>query len=178
MIANESNVANVADPLGGSWYLEDLTDRLEAEAEAIFAHLDDIGGGSMLEGAFAGIDDNWFQRRIADSAYELERAFNEGRRTIVGVNAHTEGNDDDQIELLKITHEDEARQLKRLEEVRQQRDDAAVAAALATVRADAADPEVNLMPALVDAASAYATLGEVMSTLGEVFGRHVEVPTI
>ncbi|WP_117000905.1 acyl-CoA mutase large subunit family protein [Desertimonas flava] len=178
VIAHETNVANVADPLGGSWYLEDLTDRLEAEAEEIFAHLDEIGGGSMLEGAFAGIDDNWFQRRIADSAYELERAFNEGRRTIVGVSGYTEGNDEDQIELLKITNEDEARQLKRLDEVRRQRDDSAVAAALAKVRADAADPEVNLMPALIDAVNSYATLGEVMATLGEVFGRHVEVPTI
>src|SRR5690606_16852420 len=94
VIAHETNVAHVADPLGGSWFVEELTDRLEAEAEEIFAHLDDIGHGSMLEGAFAGIEDNWFQRRIADSAYELERALNDDRRTIVGVNAFTDGNDE------------------------------------------------------------------------------------
>jgi len=178
VIANETNVANVADPLGGSWYVEELTDRLEAEAEAIFAHLDELGAGSMLEGAYRGIDDNWFQGRIADSAYELERAQNDGRRTVVGVNAFTEGNEDAELELLKITNEDEARQLKRLGELRHDRDSDAVAAALARVRTEAADPEVNLMPALIDAVSTYATLGEVMSTLAEVFGRHVEVPTI
>src|SRR5690606_874595 len=113
-----------------------------------------------------------------DSAYELERALNDDRRTIVGVNAFTDGNDEDEIELLKITHEDEARQLKRLHEMRQDRDDDAVAAALARLRADAADPEVNLMPTLIEASRAYATLGEMMGALGEVFGRHVEVPTI
>jgi methylmalonyl-CoA mutase N-terminal domain/subunit len=178
VIANETNVANVADPLGGSWYVEALTDEMEAEAEAIFAHLDDIGGGSMLEGAYAGIDDNWFQRRIADSAYELERAQNDGRRIIVGVNDFTEGNDEDALDLLKITNEDEARQLKRLAEVRESRDGDAVDAALARLRVEAADPEVNLMPALIDAVSTYASLGEVMETLAAVFGRHVEVPTI
>ncbi|MGZ4770283.1 MAG: methylmalonyl-CoA mutase family protein, partial [Ilumatobacteraceae bacterium] len=80
--------------------------------------------------------------------------------------------------LLQITNEDEARQLKRLDEVRQSRDQTAVDAALRRVEADAADPETNLMPALIDAVSVYATLGEVMASLGTVFGRHVEVPTI
>ena len=105
----------------------------------------------MLEGCIQGIEDNWFQGRIADSAYELERAFNEGRRTIVGVNRFTEGNEDSAIEILQITNEDEARQLKRLEQVREQRDQAAVDAALERLRTDAADPEVNLMPTLIDA---------------------------
>ena len=80
--------------------------------------------------------------------------------------------------LLRITNEDEARQLKRLDEVRHQRDQATVDAALDRLRTEAADPEINLMPALIDASSAYATLGELMATMGEVFGRHVEVPTI
>ena len=84
----------------------------------------------MLEGCIRGIEDNWFQGRIADSAYELERAQNEGRRIVVGVNAFTEGNDEDQIELLQITNEDEARQLKRLELIRHVRNGDAVAAAL------------------------------------------------
>jgi methylmalonyl-CoA mutase N-terminal domain/subunit len=178
VIAHETNVAHVADPLGGSWYLEALTDELEAQAEAIFAHLDELGEGSMLEGGLRGIEDNWFQRRIGDSAYELEKAFNDGRRTIVGVSGYTEGNDEDQIELLQITNEDEARQLKRLDEVRHARSSDAVAAALAKVRADAADPEVNLMPTLIDAVGSYASVGEIMAAMADVFGRHTEVPTI
>ncbi len=178
IIANETNVAHVADPLGGSWYVEQLTDTMEALAEEMFAHIDSLGEGSMLEGCIRGIEDNWFQGRIADSAYELERAINSGRRTVVGVSAYTEGNDSDALELLQITHEDEARQLKRLEQVRHDRDDAAVAATLDALRAAAADPEVNLMPALIESVSAYATLGEVMGALADVFGRHVEVPTI
>ncbi len=178
VIAHETNVAHVADPLGGSWYVEELTDEMERRAEELFAHIDELGNGSMLEGAITGIEDNWFQGRIADSAYEQERLFNQGRRTIVGVNAFTEGNDEEQMSLLQITNEDEARQLKRLDQVREHRDQATVDAALARVSAEAADPEINLMPALIDAVSAYATLGEVMATLGEVFGRHVEVPTI
>ncbi|MGH9271865.1 MAG: acyl-CoA mutase large subunit family protein, partial [Ilumatobacteraceae bacterium] len=178
VIANETNVAHVADPLGGSWFVEDLTDEMERQAEELFAHLDEIGGGSMLEGCIRGIEDNWFQGKIADSAYELERAFNEGRRTIVGVNGFTEGNDDRSLELLQISNEDEARQRKRLDQVRHDRSGEAVDAALARLRADAADAAVNLMPALIDAVKAYATLGEVMHALGQVFGHHTEVPTI
>jgi methylmalonyl-CoA mutase N-terminal domain/subunit len=178
VIAHESNVAHVADPLGGSWYVEQLTDEVERQAEELFAHLDELGGGSMLEGVIAGIDENWFQGRIADSAYELERKLNSGRRIVVGVNRFTEGNDEDQPEILQITHEDETRQRKRLDAVRHERDHATVDAALARVAADAADPEVNLMPTLIDAVATYASLGEIMSTLATVFGRHIETPTI
>jgi methylmalonyl-CoA mutase, N-terminal domain len=178
VIAHETNVAHVADPLGGSWFVEELTDVMERQAEEIFAHLDELGGGSMLEGCIAGIEENYFQGRIADSAYDLEKAFNEGRRTIVGVNRFTDGNDDEQIPVLQITNEDEARQLKRLEKIRQERDTATVDAALAELRAEAADPEINLMPTLIEAVGAYATLGEVMGAMGDVFGRHVEVPVI
>ena len=121
VIANETNVAHVADPLGGSYFVEALTDEMEREAEALFAELDRLGDGSMLEGAIRGVEENWFQTKIADSAYELERRLNRGRRITVGVNAYTEGNDEDQIELLKITHEDEQRQRKRLAEVRADR---------------------------------------------------------
>ena len=178
VIAHETNVAHVADPLGGSWYVEQLTDEIERQAEELFAYLDSLGGGSMLEGAIKGIEDNWFQGKIADSAYDLERRFNTGRRIVVGVNAFTEGSEDAQIPLLQITNEDETRQLKRLEQVRESRDQTAVDAALRRVETEAADPEINLMPALIDAVSVYATLGEVMASLGTVFGRHVEVPTI
>jgi methylmalonyl-CoA mutase N-terminal domain/subunit len=178
VIGFETNVANVADPLGGSYFVEALTDEVEREAEEIFAHLDELGAGSMLEGVIRGIEENWFQGRIADSAYDLERRLNQGRRVVVGVNRFTEGNDEDPIPTLQITHEDEARQIKRLNTVRQHRDQGSVDAALARLAADAADPEVNLMPGLIDAVTTYATLGEVMATLAGVFGRHTEVPTI
>jgi methylmalonyl-CoA mutase N-terminal domain/subunit len=178
VIANETNVAHVADPLGGSWYVESLTDEVERQAEELFAQILEFGDGSMLEGVIKAIDDNWFQGRIADSAFELERRFNHGERIVVGVNAFTDGNDEDQMPLLRITGEDEARQRKRLAEVRSDRNGAAVDAALARVRAEAADPEINLMPALIDAVNVYATLGELMAAMGDVFGRHVEVPTI
>jgi methylmalonyl-CoA mutase N-terminal domain/subunit len=178
VIALETNVAHVADPLGGSWFVEQLTDEVERQAEELFAHLDALGGGSMLDGVIAGIEENWFQGRIADSAYELERKFNSGDRLIVGVNRFTEGNDEDSIPILQITNEDEARQLKRLDTVRHDRDQAAVDAVLAKLAAEAADPEVNLMPTLVEASNAYVSLGEMMNTMAGVFGRHVEVPTI
>ena len=178
VIAHETNVAHVADPLGGSHYVEALTDEMERRAEKLFAELDEMGDGSMLEGAIRGIEENWFQGKIADSAFELERKLNSGERITVGVNGFTDGNDDDQLELLKITNEDEQRQRKRLDVVRQDRDSDAVAAALDRVRTEAADPEVNLMPALIDAVKTYATLGEIMHALEDEFGRHVEVPTI
>ena len=178
VIAHETNVANVADPLGGSWYVESLTDEVERQAEELFAHILELGHGSMLDGVVQGIDDNWFQGRIADSAFELERRFNAGERIVVGVNGFTDGNEDDQLPLLRITGEDEARQRKRLAEVRADRDSAAVEASLQRVRTEAADPEINLMPALIDAVRVYATLGELMGAMGDVFGRHVEVPTI
>jgi methylmalonyl-CoA mutase N-terminal domain/subunit len=178
VIAYETNVAHVADPLGGSWFVEELTDEMERQAEAIFAQLDEFGHGSILEGCIKGIEDNWFQGCIADSAYDLERKLNNGQKIVVGVNRFTEGNDDDEMELLEITNEDEARQLKRLDTVRHDRNQAAVDEVLARLAVEAADPEINLMPTLIDAANAYATLGEVMGTMANVFGRHVEVPTI
>lgn len=177
VIAHETNVANVADPLGGSHYVEALTDEMERQAEEIFATLDDFGKGSILEGCIEGIDENWFQGRIADSAYELERKFNTGERIIVGVSDFTDGNDD-RLDILQITNEDEQRQRKRLDTVRQDRDSDAVAVVLAKLATEAADPEVNLMPTLIEASNTYATLGEMMSTMAGVFGRHVEVPTI
>jgi methylmalonyl-CoA mutase N-terminal domain/subunit len=178
VIAHETNVAKVADPLGGSYFVEELTDEMERRAEEIFATLDEFGDGSLLEGVIKGIDENWFQGRIADSAYELERAFNAGERVIVGVSNFTEGNEHDDLDILRISNEDEARQRKRLEAVRHDRDQDAVDRALAKLAADAADPEVNLMPTLIEAAQAYATLGEIMNSMAGVFGRHTEVPVI
>jgi methylmalonyl-CoA mutase, N-terminal domain len=178
VIAYETGVTNVVDPLGGSWFVEGLTDELEAQAEGIFSTLGERGDGSILEGVFAGIDDGWFQGEIADAAYQFERKLNQGRRVLVGANAFTEAGDDEPLDLLRITDEHEQSQIKRLGAVKADRDDQAVRDALAVVRADAAQAEVNLMPALLDAVSVYATEGEIMGTLAEVFGRHVEVPVI
>ncbi|MCL4291973.1 MAG: methylmalonyl-CoA mutase [Acidimicrobiia bacterium] len=174
VIAHETGVANVADPLGGSWFVETLTGEMERRAEEVFAHLDRLGDGSMLEGVLAGIEENWFQAEIAQSAYELERKLSDGRHLKVGVNAHTEGNEDDPPETLAIGPEYEDKQLARLAQVRADRSSAGVEAVLVRVRADAADPAVNLMPVILDAVRAYATVGEIMDALASVFGRHRE----
>ena len=178
VIANETNVTAVADPLGGSWYVEELTNEMERRAEEIFADIEAFGNGSMLDGCINGIEENWFQSRIADSAYDLERKFNSGERIIVGVSQFLEGNDEDEIDLLRITNEDEQKQRRRLEAVRTSRNAAAVAESLAVLETEAADPEINLMPALINASNAQATVGEMMKSMGTVFGRHIEVPTI
>ena len=177
VIAHETGVTNVADPLGGSWYVEALTDEMERQALEIFAHLDDLGGGSMLEGVYAGIDNGWFQSEIAESAYRFERAVTNGTRIVVGVNAFTDG-DDGPPELLRIEAEQEQQQVKRLGEVRADRNADAVAAALDAVRVAAADPTVNLVPILIDAVDVLATEGEIMAALGEVFGSYVEAPVL
>jgi methylmalonyl-CoA mutase N-terminal domain/subunit len=178
VIAFETGVANVADPLGGSWFIEELTDELERQAEVMFAHLDELGGGSILDGVETAIEEGWFQSHIADASYELEKRINAGTRVVVGVNRFTEGNGDDPIALLQITHEQEQQQIKRLQSVKADRDDAAVQATLQRVRTEAADPDANLMPALLDAARSYATEGEIMATLADVFGRYVERPVL
>ena len=178
VIAYETNVTNVADPLGGSWFVEELTDEMERRAEELFAEISEMGDGSMLEGCIKGIENNWFQGRIADSAYELERAFNRGERIVVGVNDFLEGNDEDDLTILRITNEDELKQLHRLEEVRRTRDDEGVARAIDALIGAARDPEVNVMPALIDAAKAYVTVGEMMTAMAGVFGRYVEVPSL
>ena len=178
VIANETRVANVADPLGGSWYVEGLTDELERQAEELFARVDGLGGGSMLDGAVRGVEEGWFQSAIADSAYDLERKLNSGRHVIVGVTGFLEGNDEPPPETLRIGPEVEEEQRRRLEKVRNDRDAGAVERALARVRSDAAEPTTNLMPALLDAVRAYATLGEIVQALADVFGRWVEQPRI
>jgi methylmalonyl-CoA mutase N-terminal domain/subunit len=151
---------------------------MATQAEEIFAEILAMGAGSMLDGCIRGIEDNWFQGRIAESAYTLERSFNEGKRIVVGVNDFTEGNDDADLEILRITNEDERTQVARLHEVRRARDESRVLLALETLTTDAEDPEVNLMPALINAAKADVTVGEMMGAMEKVFGRHVEVPTL
>ncbi len=178
IIAHETNVAHVADPLGGSYYVEALTDEVERQALDLLGQIDQMGSGSMLEGCVAAVEANWFQRRIAESSYRLERLLNDGQRVVVGVNGFLEGNDDADLELLRITNDDEKRQVERLHDVRERRDADAVRRARARLATEAADPEINLMEALVEAAHARVTVGEVMATLADVFGRYVEQPVL
>ncbi|MGH9014727.1 MAG: acyl-CoA mutase large subunit family protein [Acidimicrobiia bacterium] len=178
VIGHETRVANVGDPLGGSHLVEALTDELERRAEQVFSHLEHLGDGSMLEGVLRAVENGWFQREIADSAYELERKLNDGRHLLVGVNTATEGNDEPPPEILHIGPEVEEAQLKRLAQVKADRDGEAVEAALARVRADAADSDVNLMPVLLEAVATQATVGEIVGALADVFGRYREDPVI
>ena len=176
IIAEETGVPNVADPLGGSPYVEWMTDELEREAEAVFARLRDAGNGSMLEGVYAGIEDGWFVGEIADASYRFESAITSGDRKVVGVNTATDGNDG-LPNTLTIGPEVEEFQLKRLATVKERRDGDAVDGALARIRREAADSTVNLLPALIDATKVDCTLGEVNHALGDVFGDYREPAT-
>jgi methylmalonyl-CoA mutase N-terminal domain/subunit len=174
IIAHETGAADVADPLGGSAYVEWMTDEMERQAEEIFAHLDEIGNGSMLEGVYAGIDDGYFVGSIAEAAYRFEREVNAGSRIVVGVNALTEGNEEDGSPILYIDPATEELQRKRLDDVKRARNADAVRESLARIEREAADPTVNLMPALVDAVEAFCTEGEIVHALEDVFGTYTE----
>jgi methylmalonyl-CoA mutase, N-terminal domain len=173
VIAHETGVAHVADPLGGSWLVESLTDDLEAQAEAIFGHIAELGGGSMLDGVVEGIERGWFQSEIADAAYDFQRRVNRHEWIFVGVNDFTDG-DEGPPPTLYIDPGVEQRQLARLQQTKAERDDAAVSPALARVSRDARDPSVNLFPALLEAVAAYATVGEITHALETVFGTWTE----
>ncbi len=173
VIAEETGVVHVADPLGGSWFVESLTDELERRAEEVFAHLLEVGAGSMLDGVLACIDDGWFCAEIADSAYRLQSKIASGQWVQVGVNGYTEG-DHGETPILVIDPAVEPRQLDKLAAVKRSRDDDAVRRCLERLRTEAADPAVNLMPALIEAAKAYVTVGEAMRALESVFGTWFE----
>ena len=173
VIAEESGVVHVADPLGGSWFVEELTDEMERQAEAIFDHLRDAGSGSILEGVLACIDDGWFVAEIADAAYAFQTKIARGEWVQVGVNGYVE-EDGVTPSTLVIDAGVETAQLESLAAVKQARDDDAVRRSLARIAADAADAEVNLMPALIEAARHLVTVGEAMAALESVFGTYVE----
>lgn len=173
IVAHETGAALVADPLGGAPYVEWMTDEMERQAEAIFAHLDDLGNGSILEGVYAGIENGYFVGEIAESAYRFEREVNNGQRIIVGVNEFTDG-DEGSTDLLRIEAETEEYQLKRLADTKQARNDDAVRDTLAAVTATAADSTANLMPPIMDAVKAYATLEEISMAMEAEFGTYVE----
>jgi methylmalonyl-CoA mutase N-terminal domain/subunit len=178
VIAHETRVTNVADPLGGSWYVEALTDEMERRAEELFAQIEELGDGSMLDGAIRGVEEGWYQGQIADAAYELERKLNSGRAAVVGVTGFLEGSDEPPPPILRIGPEVEEEQRRRLDKAKRERDSDAVHAALARIRAEAAEPDVNLMPAIIDAVTVHSTLGEVVDALADVFGRWVETARI
>jgi methylmalonyl-CoA mutase N-terminal domain/subunit len=173
VIAEETGVVHVADPLGGSWFVEELTDELERLAEEIFAHLLEAGSGSVLEGTFACIDDGWFIAEIAESAYQFQAKVTKGEWIQVGVNGYVDG-DDTVPPTLTIDPAVETTQLASLATVKQDRDDDAVRRSLDRIKAEAADPAVNLMPTLIDAAAAQVTIGESMRALESVFGTWYE----
>ena len=174
IVAHETGVTNVADPLGGSPYVEWMTDEMERQAEAIFAHLDDLGNGSILEGTFTGIENGYFVGEIADAAYRFEREVNSGRRIIVGVNEFTDGDNPEDRNLLRIGAETEEYQLKRLNDVKTKRNQEDVNRALSKITKVAADPTQNLMPAIINAVKTYATEEEIANAMEVVFGTYVE----
>jgi methylmalonyl-CoA mutase N-terminal domain/subunit len=178
VIAHETGVANVADPLGGSWFVESITQELERQAEEVFAHLDRLGSGSMLDGVCHGIETGWFQGEIADSAYRFEKKVASGRRVVVGVNRFNESGEYERTPILSIGAEVEDHQRRRLAEVRAGRDAAAVRSTLEVITAAAAHPDVNLLPPILDAVRARASVGEIVAALESVFGRWTEDPVI
>ena len=177
VIAHETGVPAVADPLAGSEFVESLTDDMAASATALLDRIGSLGGGSMLEGVYAGVEKGWFQAEIAHSAYELARRLETGDRVVVGVNRFLEG-DGPPPELLTIDAAVEEHQRKRLADVRANRSSTAVAEALERVDAVARQSDRNLMPALLDAVRAYASEGEIVHTLAGVFGRWMEEPVL
>ena len=169
LIAYETGVANVIDPLGGSWYVESLTDKLEAEAEDYFRKVDEMGG------VISAIEDGYFQREIARSAFEYEKKINEKSRIVVGVNDFIKEDEKIEIPILEIGTDTEENQNASLVRLREERDFQAVAAALANVEASASS-EQNLLPPIIEAAHAGASLGEIVTAMKKVFGEWNETP--
>jgi methylmalonyl-CoA mutase N-terminal domain/subunit len=169
IIAEETGVANTIDPLGGSYFVEALTDKLEQHAYEYFAKIDELGG--MVEAVKRGYP----QREIADAAFQYQREVETGVRGIVGVNSYTEGDDGDTA-LLRIDPALEGKQIERVRAVRERRDGDAAAAALSALERAARDPNENLMPLLLAAGRADVTEGEIVEALQSVFGSYTETP--
>ena len=169
VIAHETGVTSTIDPLGGSYFLEHLTNRLEAEAYDYFERVRALGG------VVPAIKDNFFQREIADAAFRFQREVDRGERVIVGVNRYEEG-EAEEVEILRIDSALEEKQVERLRALRAQREPAAVEGALERLKRDARESGVNLMPAVIAAAKAYVTIGEMCDALREVWGTWRETP--
>ena len=172
ILAEESGVAGTVDPLGGSYFVEDLTRRMEEGALDLIHRIDAMGG------IVAAIEAGFPQREIAEAAYLYQMQIDNGEKTVVGVNKHTiPPEDDHKIPILKIDQAIEADQLTRLRALRQSRDAAAVARALEALRSSAAGSD-NLMPRILDAVKAYATVGEICACMKTVFGEYRETPVL
>ena len=169
IIADETGVASTIDPLGGSYFVEALTDKIEAEAYEYFKKIDELGG------MVAAVKANYPQREIADASYELQQEIDSGRRVVVGVNAYTEG-DEQQTALHRSDPEMERGQVDRLNAVRSGRDSAAVEASLVKLREAAAHEGANLVPLLIDCTRTDASEGEIVQALQDVFGKYTESP--
>lgn len=177
VIAEETGVANVIDPLGGSWYVEWLTDEIERRCEEEFAAiLERSEDGTITSGILRGIEEGYFSSEIADAAFAFQRRLDDGNFRMVGVNSYVD-DDADRLETLRISAEVERVQVQRLTESRSGRDEAALQAALDR-RQVAATSEENLVPLIMDAVRADATVGEVSSTLQVVFGTYQESPRL
>jgi methylmalonyl-CoA mutase, N-terminal domain len=168
VIAHETGVTNTIDPLGGSWYLEDLTNRLEAEAYEYFDRIRALGG------VIPAIKENFFQREIAEASFRYQAEVERRQRIIVGVNRYE--SDEAEVEILRIDPALEQKQIERVRGVRARRDSAAAEAALVALREGAARDDVNLMPLMIEAARAYVTMGEMCDALREVWGVWRETP--
>ena len=175
VIAEETGVLNVADPLGGSWYVEALTDELERQAEEIFAHITDMGtDGTITSGILRGIEDGWFTGEIAEAAFVYQRALEKGDKKVVGVNTLTGSVDaHDKLDILRVSHQVELDQKAELTARRQGRDDAAARAAIARM-VEIGRTEENMIPAMLDAVRAEATLGEICDALRAEWGGYTE----
>jgi methylmalonyl-CoA mutase N-terminal domain/subunit len=173
VLMEETGVTNVADPLGGSWYVEALTDRMEEEAERVFARIRDLGSdGSITAGILRGIEDGYFTSEIAESAFVYQQALEKGEKKVVGVNCHA-GSVTSDLEILRISHEVELDQRRALGERKTARGNDAVRAALTRMVA-AARTDENVIPAMLDAARAEATLGEICDALRAEWGVYRE----
>lgn len=165
ILAHETGVHRTVDPLGGSWFVEALTDEMEREAESIISEIDAMGG--VVEGIRSG----YFRRAIAEASYRFERDLESGERIVVGVNAYEEGNEEQEIERLEVPPEVEEEQRGRLADFRGRRDAGDVERAREAIR-DAARSGENVMPALIDGADRNCTLGEMVNAMADVFGRY------
>ena len=182
VIMAETGVASVADPLGGSWYVEALTDRIEQQAEEIFAHIADLARtavpsgdhpiGRMTSGILRGIEEGYFTGEIADAAFDFAMSMESGRKQMVGINTLTTGVDG-KLEILRISHEVEREQNRVLAQRRSERDAKLVRERLARM-VEIAHTEQNLIPAMVDAVRAEATLGEICDALRGIWGTYTE----
>jgi methylmalonyl-CoA mutase N-terminal domain/subunit len=173
VIADETGVVNVADPLGGSWYVEALTDELERQAEQIFARIREMGGdGTMTAGILRGIEDGWFTGEIAEAAFQYQQKLEKGEKKVVGVNTYL-ATGEPELEILRISGEVEKEQVRALAERKAGRDEDAVRAALAAL-VDAARGTDNLVPPMLAAARVEATLGEICGALRDEWGAYTE----